>query len=72
MDAQTADSELIGNEEGWFARERASGRLYRWATIAMAALLAVMLASRASTRCRMFSVMSCSAEVIRAAFYRPR
>jgi two-component system, NtrC family, nitrogen regulation sensor histidine kinase NtrY len=44
MDAQTADSDLIDKKFGWLARERESGRLYQWLTIAMAFWLAAMLA----------------------------
>ena len=48
MDAQTTDSDLqpaSGGWLGWLARERASGRFYRWATIGTVILLAVILAA---------------------------
>ncbi|MES2904509.1 MAG: hypothetical protein V4696_10025, partial [Pseudomonadota bacterium] len=44
MDAATTDSGLIRNAEQWLARERGSGRFYRWATIGLVVLLAAMLA----------------------------
>ncbi|RIX31617.1 sensor histidine kinase NtrY-like [Sphingomonas edaphi] len=45
MDAQVADSGLIdGRAANWFAREKASGRIYNWATIAVGILLAGTLA----------------------------
>ena len=46
MDAQAADSDLQpaeGGWLGWLARERASGRFYRWATIGTAVVLAAIL-----------------------------
>ena len=46
MDAQAAESDLQPTSEGWLgwlARERASGRFYRWATIGTAVLLAAIL-----------------------------
>jgi len=46
MDAQSADSDLQTTGEGWLgwlARERASGRFYRWATVGTAILLAAVL-----------------------------
>ena len=44
MDAATRDSVLSTRAFGWLARERQSGRFYRVATAAMAALLAIMIA----------------------------
>ena len=46
MDAQSADSDLQTTGDGWLgwlARERASGRFYRWATVGTAILLAAVL-----------------------------
>jgi hypothetical protein len=46
MDAQSTDSDLQTTGEGWLgwlARERASGRFYRWATVGTAILLAAVL-----------------------------
>jgi two-component system nitrogen regulation sensor histidine kinase NtrY len=46
MDAQAAESDLQQTGDGWLgwlARERASGRFYRWATIGTAVLLAATL-----------------------------
>ena len=46
MDAQSADSDLQTAPEGWLgwlARERASGRFYRWATVGTAIVLAIVL-----------------------------
>jgi two-component system nitrogen regulation sensor histidine kinase NtrY len=46
MDAQAADSDLQSAPEGWLgwlARERESGRFYRWATIGTAIALAAIL-----------------------------
>ena len=46
MDAQAAESDLQPTPEGrlgWLARERASGRFYRWATIGTAIALAAIL-----------------------------
>jgi len=58
MDAQTADSDLQPATEGWLgwlARERASGRFYRWATVGTVVFLAgILIAS--------FSVLSRSGE----------
>lgn len=48
MDAQSAESELLPVRESWLARERASGRFYRWATIATAALLSAILIASVS------------------------
>ncbi|HYI43116.1 MAG TPA: HAMP domain-containing protein, partial [Sphingomicrobium sp.] len=43
MDAPAADSDIALNDTGsWLSRERKSGRLYRFATYGMAALLLVM------------------------------
>ena len=44
MDAATRDSGLSTRAFGWLARERQSGRFYRVATAAMAAILAIMIA----------------------------
>ncbi len=45
MDAKVAESGLGTRfRDGWLARERESGRFYRWATIGCAAVLAAMLA----------------------------
>jgi two-component system nitrogen regulation sensor histidine kinase NtrY len=58
MDAQAAESELQSAPErwlGWLARERASGRFYRWATAVTVVLLgAILIAS--------FGVLSRSGE----------
>ena len=43
MDAATTDSGLIRTAEQWLARERGSGRFYRWATIGLVVFLAAML-----------------------------
>ncbi|MEO7409839.1 MAG: HAMP domain-containing protein, partial [Sphingomicrobium sp.] len=43
MDATTTDSGLIRTAEQWLARERESGRFYRWATIGLVIFLAAML-----------------------------
>jgi two-component system, NtrC family, nitrogen regulation sensor histidine kinase NtrY len=46
MDAQAAESDLQPTREGWLgwlARERASGRFYRWATVGTVVLLAGIL-----------------------------
>ena len=46
MDAQSAESNLQSDPEGWLgwlARERASGRFYRWATVGTVVLLAGIL-----------------------------
>ena len=46
MDAQSAESDLQPASEGWLgwlARERASGRFYRWATVGTVILLGVIL-----------------------------
>ena len=51
MDAQSAESDLQTTSEGWFgwlARERESGRFYRWATIGTAVLLATILIASVS------------------------
>ena len=49
MDAQATDSELQARTGtgwlGWLARERASGRFYRWATVGTVILLAGILAA---------------------------
>ncbi len=48
MDVRTADSDLADSPmggDGWWAREKASGRLFRYATWACAALVAAVLAS---------------------------
>jgi two-component system nitrogen regulation sensor histidine kinase NtrY len=47
MDAQVADSELSEPQlASWFARERASGRIFQWATVASAiALVAILIFS---------------------------
>ena len=58
MDAQATDSDLQPAREGWFgwlARERASGRFYRWTTAATMILLAAILIAS-------FSVLSRSGE----------
>ena len=44
MDAATTDSGLFKAAERWLLRERDSGRFYRWATIGLVALLAIILA----------------------------
>ena len=44
MDAATTESGLSHQALGWVTRERASGRIYKVATAAMAAILAAMLA----------------------------
>src|SRR5688572_9897809 len=47
MDAQAAESDLQNDRSswlGWLARERASGRLYRWATIGTVVLLVAIAA----------------------------
>ena len=43
MDAHAAESGLSPNRESWLTRERASGRLYRWATFGTAAVLVAIL-----------------------------
>ena len=43
MDAATTDSGLFRAAERWLSRERDSGRFYRWATIGLVVLLAVIL-----------------------------
>jgi two-component system nitrogen regulation sensor histidine kinase NtrY len=43
MDAPAADSSLISNKGNWLARERQSGRLYRWITAAAGFMLAVVV-----------------------------
>ena len=43
MDAATTDSGPIRTAEQWLARERGSGRIYRWATIGLVIFLAAML-----------------------------
>ena len=44
MDAQVVDSELSeAPRAGWFARERASGRIFKWATIGTVILLVATL-----------------------------
>ena len=43
MDAATSESVMSQSALGWLARERASGRFYKVATIVMAAVLAVMI-----------------------------
>lgn len=44
MDVQVAESQLTDRKfAAWLAREKASGRLYQWATIASAVLLAATL-----------------------------
>ena len=46
MDAQSADSDLQPAPKSWWAwlaRERESGRFYRWATIGTAVVLAAIL-----------------------------
>ena len=48
MNAPAADLGLIRNAEQWLARERDSGRIYRWATIGLAVLLVGMLLFSAS------------------------
>src|SRR4029453_15779311 len=48
MDAQSAESDLQPAQKGWvgwLARERASGRFYRWATVGAVFLLAGILAA---------------------------
>src|SRR6478752_4032358 len=46
MDVQAAETSLNDSpRESWFAREKASGRIYHWATIASAVLLAATLAA---------------------------
>jgi len=58
MDAQAADSDLQNDRESWFgwlARERESGRFYRWATVGTVILLGIILAAS-------FSVISRSGE----------
>ena len=44
MDAATTDSGLFRAAERWLSRERDSGRFYRWATIGLVVLLAVIMA----------------------------
>ena len=45
MDAQVVDSELSeAGRTGWFAREKASGRIYQWAMIGSAVALIAILA----------------------------
>ena len=44
MDATTTDSSLFKAAERWLSRERDSGRFYRWATIGLVVLLAVIMA----------------------------
>ena len=45
MDAQVVDSELSeAGRTGWFAREKASGRVYQWAMIGSAVALMAILA----------------------------
>ena len=44
MDAATSDSSLFKAAERWLSRERDSGRFYRWATIGLIVLLAIILA----------------------------
>ena len=51
MDAQSAESDLQAAPEGWLgwlARERESGRFYRWATIGTAVLLTTILIASVS------------------------
>jgi two-component system nitrogen regulation sensor histidine kinase NtrY len=58
MDAQSADSDLQNDRESWFgwlARERESGRFYRWATVGTVILLGVILVAS-------FTVISRSGE----------
>ena len=58
MDAQSAESDLQPAQKGWLgwlARERASGRFYRWATAGTVILLAGILAAS-------FSIISRSGE----------
>ena len=43
MDATTTKSGPIRTAERWLARERGSGRIYRWATIGLVIFLAAML-----------------------------
>ncbi|MCY7279751.1 MAG: HAMP domain-containing protein [Sphingomonas bacterium] len=43
MDSTAADSGLFRAAERWLSRERDSGRFYRWATIGLIVLLALML-----------------------------
>ena len=55
MDAQSADSDLQHDPTGWLgwlARERASGRFYRWATVGTAVLLAGILIASSSVLMR--------------------
>ena len=44
MDAATTDKSLFRAAERWLSRERDSGRFYRWATIGLVVLLAIILA----------------------------
>jgi two-component system, NtrC family, nitrogen regulation sensor histidine kinase NtrY len=51
MDAQSAESDLQPPHQGWLgwlARERASGRFYRWATVGTFVLLAAILIASVS------------------------
>jgi two-component system nitrogen regulation sensor histidine kinase NtrY len=51
MDVQSAESDLQPPGEGWLgwlARERASGRFYRWATVGTGVLLAAILIASVS------------------------
>ena len=44
MDAATSEPALSDSAPGWLSRERASGRIYKVATAALAAVLAIMIA----------------------------
>ena len=44
MDAATTEPRLFRAAERWLSRERDSGRFYRWATIGLVVLLAIILA----------------------------
>ena len=63
MDAQVVDSGLSETPlAGWFAREKASGRIYQWATIGSAVALIAILA---------FSFMVLSREAAPGAMLSP-
>ena len=44
MDVATTEPTLLRAAERWLSRERDSGRFYRWATIGLVLLLAIILA----------------------------
>jgi two-component system nitrogen regulation sensor histidine kinase NtrY len=44
MDAPTAESDLMADNQGWLERERESGRLYRYAAVLISAVLVATVA----------------------------